>query len=535
MKYDPHYNPFPSRRNLIYGSRGMVATSHPLAAQAGLEILKQGGNAVDAAIAAAAALTVVEPTSNGLGSDNFAIIWKDGKMHGINGSGRAPLAFKLKEFLAQGWKKVPTCGWPSATVPAAPKTWAILAQTMGRLKLEQTLAPAIDYASKGHAVAPTVAYNWRLANENYKKNFVGPEFQPWFDTFAPGGKTPAAGSLWKNPDQAKTLQLIAQTNAKAFYEGEIAEKILQFSMTSGGYLCEKDLASVDPEWVKPISAGYRGYDVWEIPPNGQGITVLMALNILKGFEFSHRDAPETFHRQIEAIKLAFADSLRYVADQKFVSVPVEGMLSDEYAARRRSLIGGTARIPEAGEPEGSGTVYLCTADEEGNMVSFIQSNYTSFGSGIVIPGTGISLNCRAKGFSMDPEHPNVIAPGKRPYCTIIPGFLTKDGQPVGPFGVMGAFMQPQGQLQLLMNAIDFHMNPQQALDAPRWQWLKDLTVEVEPGFDPAAAQRLARMGHDVRFALDSNAFGRGELIWRTDEGTLAGATESRADGCVAAW
>ncbi|MDY3868779.1 MAG: gamma-glutamyltransferase family protein, partial [Pyramidobacter sp.] len=462
MKYDPHYNPFPSRRNIIYGSRGMVATSHPLAAQAGLEILKQGGNAVDAAIATAAALTVVEPTSNGLGSDCFAIIWKDGRLHGMNGSGRAPLAFKLKEFQRRGWQKVPECGWASATVPAAPKGWATLAQSMGRLKLAQSLAPAVSYASRGHAVAPTVALNWRRCFEGYKKTFIGKEFEPWFDTFAPGGRTPDAGELWKNPDQAKTLELIGTTDAKAFYEGEISEKILNWSMTTGGYLCEKDLLTCEPEWVDPISVNYRGYDVWEIPPNGQGITVLMALNILKGFDFISHDDAAIFHRQIEAMKLAFADSLRYVADPRFESVPVEGMLADDYASRRRGLIGDRARLPEAGKPEGSGTVYLCTADEDGCMVSFIQSNYTAFGSGIVIPGTGISLNCRAKGFTMDPNHPNVIAPGKRPYCTIIPGFLTKDGAPVGPFGVMGAFMQPQGQLQLLMNVIDFHLNPQQA-------------------------------------------------------------------------
>ena len=535
LKFDPWYNPFPSQRNVIYGSRGMVATSHPLAAQAGLEVLKKGGNAIDAAIATAAALTVVEPTSNGIGSDNFAIIWKDGRLHGINGSGRAPLAFKLKEFQRRGFTSMPDKGWASATVPAAPKTWAVLSESMGRLSLADDLAPAVSLAEEGHAVAPTVAFFWNRNFQNYKKIMTDPVFKPWFDTFAPNGRAPHPGELWKNPDQARTLRLIGETNAKAFYEGELAEKILKYSMTTDGFLCAKDLATVDPEWVEPLSVNYRGYDVWELPPNGQGITVLMALNILKGFEFTHRDAPETFHRQIEAIKLAFVDAARYVADPRFANVPVREMLSDEYAAVRRALIGDQAILPEPGKPEASGTVYLCTADGEGNMVSFIQSNYKQFGSGIVIPGTGISLNCRAAGFSLDPEHPNVVEPGKRPYITIIPGFLTKGGEPVGPFGVMGGYMQPQGHVQVLMNMIDFGFNPQQAFDAPRWQWTGKKTIEIEPGFSPAAYQRLARMGHDIKCDADSGTFGRGEMILRTEDGTLVGATEPRADGCVAAW
>ncbi len=535
MKFDPLYNPYSSHRSLVYGSRGMVATSQPLAAQAGLEILKKGGNAVDAAIATAAALTVVEPTSNGIGSDNFAIIWKDGKLHGINGSGKAPLAFTLKEFRRRGFSQMPDKGWAAATVPAAPKTWAVLNESMGRLSLAEDLAPAVSLAEGGHAVAPVVAFNWERNFQSYKKIMTDDVFKPWFDTFAPCGRAPVPGELWKCEDLARTLRLIGETSAKAFYEGELAEKILKFSRATGGFLCAKDLLTVEPEWVEPLSANYRGYDVWELPPNGQGMTVLMALNILKGFQFVSRDAAETFHRQIEAIKLAFADARRYIADMRFAKVPVEGLLSEKYSAERRALIGPTASVPEAGRPESSGTVYLCTADGEGNMVSFIQSNFKAFGSGIVIPETGISLNCRASGFSLDPEHPNSVAPGKRPYITIIPGFITKDGKPVGPFGVMGGFMQPQGQTQVLMNMIDFGMNPQQAIDAPRWQWTHDLTVEVEPGFCPAAAQRLARMGHDVKFALDSNSFGRGEMILRTDEGTLVGATESRADGCVAAW
>lgn len=535
MKFDALYNPLPSRRNLVYGSRGMVATSHPLAAQAGLDVIKKGGNAIDAAIATAAALTVVEPTSNGLGSDNFAIIWKEGKLYGINGSGRAPLALTPKEMNHLGFSKMPIYGWAASTVPSAPKTWADMVGKMGRLSLKEDLAPAISIAENGHAVAPTVAFNWDKNFRQYKKDMSAPVFKPWFDTFAPGDRAPRPGEIWKAPDHAKTLKLIAESNAKDFYEGETAEKILAYSMKSGGFLCEKDLLLVEPEWVAPLSVNYRGYDVWELPPNGQGMIVLMALNMLKGFDFTRRDDPLTYHRQIEAIKLAFADAFRYIADMRFSHVPVERMLSEVYANERRSLIGDKAIRPEPGFPERSGTVYLCTADGEGNMVSFIQSNFKAFGSGIVIPNTGIALNCRASGFSLDPKHPNVLARGKRPYITIIPGFLTKDGKPIGPFGVMGGYMQPQGHTQVLMNMIDFGMNPQQALDAPRWQWIDDLTVEVEPGFDPAAAQSLARMGHNIKFALNGNSFGRGEIIFRTEEGTLVGATEPRADGYVAAW
>lgn len=534
MNFDPYHYKYPSRRNVVYSSRGMVATSHPLAAQAGLDILKKGGNAVDAAIATAAALTVVEPTSNGLGSDNFALIWKDGALHGINGSGAAPLSFDADAFRERGWQKVPEQGWASVTVPAAPKTWALLARKMGNLSLAESLAPAITYARNGHAVAVTVAHNWRLAYEKYVKLLHGKEFNPWFETFCPKGRAPRAGELWRCGEQAHTLDLIAKTEGEAFYTGEIAEKILDFSNQTGGFYSSEDLERHSPEWVDPISVQYRGYDIWEIPPNGQGIIVLMALNMLKGFSFSQRSA-ETCHKQIEAIKLAFADAHRYVADQRFSHVPVTEMLSDHYGDVRRNSIHDQASIPEAGNPEASGTVYLCTADEQGNMVSFIQSNYTGFGSGIVIPQTGIALNNRAKGFSLDPAHPNVLAPGKRPYHTIIPGFITKDGDPLGPFGVMGGYMQPQGHVQVVMNMLDFAMNPQEALDAPRWQWVGDMDVAIEPGFPVSVAQKLQQMGHHIRMALDSNTFGRGEIILKTSEGTLIGATEPRADGSIAAW
>ncbi len=529
--FDPHYYPYPAQRNVVYGSKGMVATSNPLAAQAGLDVLKKGGNAVDAAIATAAALTVVEPTSNGIGSDNFAILWVNGKMYGINGSGRSPKAMNLDVF--KGEKAIPELGWKAVTVPGAPKTWAVLSQRFGKLPLSETLAPAVSYARDGFTVQPIIAYNWKKDGAGYLAA-QGPEFQGWKDTFSKDGVLPHAGQLWKLPDHARTLELIGQTNADAFYTGEIARKIVEFSKATGGYITAEDLAQVDPEWVDPLSVNYHGYDVWELPPNGQGIAALMALNILDGYKLNHR-SPETAHIQIEAMKLAFADTLEYVADPRVSKVPVKDMLSRKYASARRALITDTAQQPVAGKFKQSGTVYLCTADGEGNMVSFIQSNYAGFGSGVVVPGTGVSLNNRGNCFSLDPEHPNAVAPGKRPYNTIIPGFVTKDGKPVGPFGVMGGFMQPQGHVQVLMNCIDFGMNPQQALDAPRWQWTNDKDIIVEGHYPAEDVRKLQRMGHNIKYDITARSFGRGEIIWRTEDGTLVGATESRADGCVAAW
>ncbi len=528
---DALYYPYPSQRNVVFGSKGMVATGNPLAAQAGLEILKKGGNAVDAAIATAAALTVVEPTGNGIGSDNFAILWINGKMYGINGSGKAPKAMTPEHF--KGKDAVPKLGWDAATVPAAPKTWAVLSKRFGKLPLSETLAPAIAYARDGFTVQPNVAYLWNNGAPKFLSQ-KGPEFKEWARVFTHDGKLPQPGELWKLPDHAKTLELIGKTNAEAFYTGEIASKIVAAAQATGGLITMEDLKAVEPEWVDPIKVNYHGYDVWEIPPNGQGITALMALNILDGYKFDHR-GPKTYHTQIEAMKLAFADSLKYVADQRFAKVPVAQMIDKSYGQTRRKLIGDTAQAPKASNFETPSTVYLAAADGEGNMVSFIQSNYSGFGSGVVIPETGIALNNRASGFTLDPSHPNVVAPEKRPYNTIIPGFLTKDGKAVGPFGVMGGFMQPQGHVQVLMNIIDFGMNPQQALDAPRWRWDKGMKVSVEPGFNPEDVRWLKKIGHQIDYDATRSSFGRGEIIIRTEDGTLAGGTEWRTDGCVAAW
>ena len=537
VKYDPHYYPYPSRRNMTYGSKGMVCASQPQAAQAGMEILKKGGNAVDAIVATAAALTVVEPTANGIGSDAFAILWKDGKLRGFNSSGPIPKALTMDLAQSKGWTEggsLPTYGWTPATVPGAPAAWAELTKKAGRLSLKENLAPAISLAREGHAVSVTTAHHWDLAYKKYI-NEQGEEFKAWFDTFAPKGLAPRAGEIWKSEAHGRTLELIADTDARAFYEGEIADAIVAAAKKTGGYFTLDDLGAFKPEWVDPIGVNYKGYDVWEIPPNGQGIIALIALSVLRGFEFSSHDDPLTIHRQIEAIKMGFADARRYVADTRFASVPTMELLDDAYADSRRALLGERAEERRAGNPLPGGTVYLCAADGEGTMISYIQSNYMGFGCGVVVPDRGIALNNRGHCFSLQKGHPNMLEPGKRPYNTIIPSFLTKDGVPVGPFGVMGGFMQPQGHVQVVMNTVDFEMNPQQALDAPRWQWMGGMNVSVEPGFSPAVAQSLARRGHAVKFELDSNSFGRGEIIWRTPEGTLGGATESRTDGYAAAW
>ncbi|GGK34209.1 gamma-glutamyltransferase [Caldalkalibacillus thermarum] len=534
--YDPFYYPYPSRRMTVYAKRGMVATSQPLAAQAGLEILQKGGNAIDAAIATAASLTVVEPTSNGIGGDAFALVWTNGKLHGLNASGPAPQGISIDKLKKAGYKEIPTHGWIPVTVPGAPAAWAALSERFGRLPLSQVLEPAVRYAEEGYPLTPTLGYFWQRAFELYSQNLKGEEFRPWFETFAPQGRAPQVGEVWRSPGHARTLQAIAETKAEAFYRGELAEKIEQFSKQHGGYLRQADLAAYQPEWVEPIKVNYRGYDVWEIPPNGQGLVALMALNILKGFQFEARDSVETFHKQIEAVKLAFADGLKYITQLDRMRVKVEDLLDEAYAEQRRSLITDTALQPEAGEPPRGGTVYLAAADGEGNMVSFIQSNYMGFGSGIVIPETGIAMQNRGHNFSMDPAHDNALAPGKKTYHTIIPGFLTKGNQPVGPFGVMGGFMQPQGHVQVIMNTIDFHLNPQAALDAPRWQWKKDKVVEVDPSFPEHIAQALARKGHHIQRALDHGGFGRGQIIWRDPKtGVLAGGTEPRTDGHIAAW
>ena len=534
MEYNPLHYPYPSRRTTVYAHQGMVATSQYLAAQAGLDILKKGGNAVDAAIATAACLTVVEPTSNGIGGDAFALVWMEGKLHGLNASGPAPMGIDPTLLRKNGLENMPGYGWLPVTVPGAPSSWAALSGRFGKLPLATVMEPAVEYAEKGYPISPDLGGRWWSAYDIYKEELKGEEYTGWFDTFAPGGKPPAVGRIWRSPGHARTLKSIAETGGESFYRGSLAEEMDAFSRKTGGYLRKEDLAAFQPEWVQPISVNYRGFDVWELPPNGQGLVALMALNILKDME-AHENDIETFHRQIEAVKLAFADGSAYITDPRHMQVKVEDLLSAGYGNRRRSLIGRRALEPEAGRPRPGGTVYLAAADAHGGMVSFIQSNYMGFGSGLVVPGTGIALQNRGWHFSLNPAKANCLAPGKRTYHTIIPGFLTREGEALGPFGVMGGLMQPQGHVQLLMNLIDYKLNPQAALDAPRWRWVQGKTVEVEENFSLHAAQELAKKGHDMALPSSSGVFGLGQVILRDEEGVLAGGTDPRTDGTVAAW
>lgn len=528
------FYPYASRRMPIVASRGVVATSEPLAAQAGLWMLRQGGNAVDAALATAIALTVVEPTSNGIGSDAFAIIWDGKQLHGLNGSGRAPATHTPDLFAGLGHQRVPNHGWLPVTIPGAPATWRDLHRRFGKLPFEKLFEPAIAYAEEGFPVAPVTAGGWGSTARNYAQNNTGPEFAGWFTTFAPGGAAPRAGEIWRSPDHARTLRAIAESNGEEFYHGELAQAMADFAAATGGYLTKADLAAHTSTWVDPIGVSYRGYEVWEIPPNGQGIAALAGLNILEGFDLARypRDSVESFHLQIEAMKLGFADAMGYVADMDHAEVPVRGMLDKEYASQRRALIGRTALDPVKGEPPRGGTVYLCAADGDGMMISYIQSNYQGFGSGIVVPGTGISFQNRGAGFSLDPAHPNIVAPGKRPYHTIIPAFLTRGGEAVGPFGVMGGYMQPQGHLQMVVNQVDYGMNPQASLDAPRWQWMRGKEVMIEQATPASILHGLSARGHQLQVTHQGGAFGKGQIIWRLPNGAYVAGSEPRADGCA---
>jgi gamma-glutamyltranspeptidase / glutathione hydrolase len=534
LSFDAHHHPHASRRSVVYARKGMVAASQPLAAQAGLQILQAGGNAIDAAIAAAAALSVMEPTANGIGGDAFALVWHGGKLHGLNASGPAAARSTQQSLAALGHEDMPKYGPLAVTVPGTPAAWAALAQRFGKLPLSTSMAAAIGYAREGFAVSPTVAYAWQQATLLFRKVLTEPHFKSWFDTFSPE-RAPLAGEVWRSAGHADTLQSIAEDRAESFYRGALAGRIAAFVQGAGGHLSVDDLAAYEVEWVDPVSVNYRGFDVWEIPPNGQGLVALIALNLLKGFDFAERDTVLTYHRQIEAIKLAFADGLAHIADPAHMRVSVGELLSDGYADERRKLIGNRASLPLPGMPSRGGTVYLSTADAEGNMVSLIQSNYMGFGSGMVVPGTGISLHNRGHNFSLDPAHANCIAPGKRPYHTIIPGFLTQGGVPVGPFGVMGGFMQPQGHVQMVMNTLDFHLNPQAALDAPRWEWESGLLVNIERTTGEHLFRGLAARGHDVNWQNNRLSFGRGQIIWRDSASVLCGGTEPRTDGAVAAW
>ena len=537
MNFTLRKNKYNSIRNVVYGKNGVVATSTPIAAQAGLDILKKGGNAVDAAIATAACLTVVEPTGCGIGGDAYALIWieKEKKLYGLNSSGFAPERMKLKEY--EGMTSMPKYGFGAVTVPGIPAAWAELSRKYGKLSLLECLESAINYAKNGYAVGQTVSKLWHDVYDEYIENLKGEEYKYWFETFGKMGRAPRAGEIFKCEEMATTLEEIGRTNSESFYRGNLADKIDKFSRKYNGFIRKSDLEKFQPQWVEPISTEYKGYEIFEIPPNGHGITVLMALNILKGFDLDiNKENIDNYHKIIESLKLAFADSKSYVTDMKEMTVRVEELLNEKYAEERRKLIKKEAVEHVAGEPYSPGTVYLCSGDKDGNMVSYIQSNYTEFGSGLVVPGTGIALHNRGNNFSLDKNHVNVVKPFKKPYHTIIPGFLCKDKEAVGAFGVMGAFMQPQGQLQVLTNLIDFNLNPQEALDAPRWQWIKGKEIQVESDMDEEIVEGLKSKGHDVTVVDDFTNMGKGQIILKDSQiDSYVCATEKRCDGHVAIW
>ena len=540
VTFDPEHYPYFSRRNVVYARRAMACTSVPQGAQIGLDVMKAGGNAVDAAVAMAAAMPILEPTGNGLGSDCFALVWieKEKKLYGLNASGTAPAALSAAKVRAMGFREMPREGWLPTMVPGAPAGWAALNRRFGTRPLAQLFAPAVDFAREGAPVAVNVARQWRRDVERLRparKKAPAPHAY-WWEKFTRDGAPYGAGELFRWPEYADTLEELAATGCESYYRGSLMERIVAFSRQTGGWFTEEDFQSYAPLWAEPITTDYRDYTVCEMPPNGHGITALMALNILRGLELpAEREDARTYHLIAEAIKLAYADTRTYVADPRYMRTRVADLLSEEYAARRRALISDRALEPETGDPSCGGTIYLCTADPQGNMVSFIQSNYTTFGAGVAIPGTGISLQNRGANFSLDEDSDNCLAGGKRSYHTIIPGFLMKDGEAVGPFGVMGAFMQPQGHVQVVVNTVDYYMSPQTALDAPRLQWIGGKHIQLEREVPAPVPQRLADMGHQVEVIDDPIDMGRGQIIWKTDGGLYAGGTEPRCDGAVAAW
>ncbi len=571
--------PFATRSEVL-ARHGMVCTSVPAATQVGLDILKRGGNAVDAAIAANATLGLMEPVSNGIGGDLFAIVYsaKEDKLYGINGSGRSPLGLSYEQMRAEldklHRKTIPPRGMLPISVPGTVDAWSELHKKFGKLKFSDDLAPAVKYAEEGFPVTELIAFYWHFGPEVYKDLPGG-----FLETYTLDGKgrTPAKGDIFKNPALAKTLRLIGEKGRDAFYKSEVADKIDKFMQENGGYLRKADFEKHTSTWVDPVSTNYRGYNVFELPPNGQGIATLQILNILEGFDLKSmgRNSAETLHIMVEAKKIAWADRAKFYADPEFAKIPLAGLLSKEYAAERRKLIdpGHAAKAVEAGMPPANGaglqptreprqdstgtpkrspvddgdTIYMCTADDDGNMVSLIQSNYRGMGSGIVVPGLGFMFQDRGELFSMEPGHANVYAPGKRPFHTIIPGFVMKDGKPWEAFGVMGGGMQPQGHVQVLTNQIDFGLNAQEAGDASRWQHEGDNEptgekmekggyVEVESGIPYEIVRELEKRGHEVRF--DVGGYGGYQAIkveLHDGQRVYVGASESRKDGQAAGY
>ncbi len=550
-------------RSPVLARHGMAATSQPLATQVALDILKKGGSAVDAAIAANAVLGLMEPTGCGIGGDLFAIVWDPAtqQLYGLNASGRSPRGLSFEVMVAEAKRlqppeagKLPTIprwGVLPVTVPGAVDGWFELHARFGRLPMREVLAPAIRYAREGFPVSQVIAHYWAQNLERFQENrSLIPEFDNALQTFFPGGRAPREGEIFRNPDLARTYELLAEQGRDAFYQGPIAETIDAYMRRIGGYLRKEDLSAHQSEWVEPVSVNYRGYEVYELPPNGQGIAVLQMLNILEGFDLSAMGwgSADYLHVMAEAKRLAFEDRARFYADPAFYQVPLEQLLSKAYAAERRRLIRMDtvmARVDPGLEdplPDGD-TIYLTVADSSGMMISLIQSNYLGMGSGLVPDGLGFMLQNRGALFALVPDHPNAYAPGKRPFHTIIPGFVMKDGQPWLSFGVMGGDMQPQGHVQILTNLIDFGMNVQEAGDAARWRHIGGRTplgtsegdgvLLLESGFDPAVVRELERRGHRVRFTR--GAFGGYQAILRDTLGVYHGASEMRKDGHAAGY
>lgn len=529
-----------STRSEVIAEHGMVATSHPLATQVGIDILKKGGNAIDAAIAANAAIGLMEPTGNGIGGDLFAILWieKDKKLYGLNASGRSPKDLTYNYFKENGITKIPAYGPLPVSVPGCVDGWAEMHEKFGKLPMQKVLDPAIHYAENGFPVTELVSYYMKIASKNFHKY---PNFK---ETYWVNGSTPKKGQIFKNPDLANTLRIIGQQGRKGFYEGEIAETISKFIIDQGGFLSYDDLKNHKSDWVEPVSSNYRGYDVWELPPNGQGIAALQILNLLEEFDIGSMGfgSAEYIHHFVEAKKIAFADRAKYYADMDFNKIPVDYLISKEYGNKRRGEINTTkaARIVKAGDIENGDTIYLTTADSEGNMVSLIQSNYRGMGSGMVPPGLGFMLQDRGELFSLEENHYNVYEPQKRPFHTIIPAFITKDGKPYISFGLMGGAMQPQGHAQIVINLIDFKMNLQEAGDAPRIRHVSNQQptggemidggqLSLESGFDYKEIRKLMTYGHTIVFSLGSFG-GYQAIMFDKQNNVYIGASESRKDG-----
>jgi gamma-glutamyltranspeptidase/glutathione hydrolase len=505
-------------------SENVVSTSQPLAAQAGLRMLLKGGNAVDAALATAITLTVVEPTSNGIGSDAFAIVWDGEKLVGINASGRAPKALSPERF--EGLDEMPSLGWDPVTVPGAVSAWVALSRRFGSLPFETLFEPAVHYAREGYLVSPITARAWRSAETRYS------DFSSFGETFLPNGRAPRPGERFRCPDQARTLARIAETEGEAFYRGDLAARIAAHAEETGGLMTTEDLAEHEAAWVTPLAQDYRGQTLHEIPPNGQGLAALVALGMLQHHDLGALpvDSADSVHLQVEAMKLAFAEAYRHIADPAWMEVPPEALLDSGFLAERAGTIDMTeAHFPASALPTDRGTVYLTVADADGMMVSLIQSNYMGFGSGIVVPGTGISLQNRGACFEVEEGHPNQVAGGKRPFHTIIPGFVTRDGAPLMSFGVMGGPMQPQGHVQMMVRIYDYGQNPQAASDAPRWFVDRDFNLFLEPGFTPDVIASLRERGHSVTPNAAPGRFGGAQLIARLNGGYCAG-TDWRKDG-----